>query len=97
MKEEDIYRRAIAVFGVDSQTDVLIEEMSELTKAIIKFRRYGTAEELLQICEEKEDVRIMLEQLDIIINMPGHSKHVREAKLKRLDDRIKTEIVNREA
>ena len=39
MREETIYKEAINLFGEEVQKDILIEEMVELTKAIIKFRR----------------------------------------------------------
>jgi len=39
MSGKNIYQTAIEVWGRDSQFDMAIEEMSELTKAILKLRR----------------------------------------------------------
>jgi NTP pyrophosphatase (non-canonical NTP hydrolase) len=58
----EIYQKLIDKFGVEHQELILIEEMSELTKAIIKKRR-GLEQ---NIAEELADVQIMLDQLKII-------------------------------
>lgn len=60
---------AIKMFGEDAQTDMVIEEMAELTKALLKLRRkrrsgIGYDEpELVDVAEETADVLIMLVQL----------------------------------
>jgi len=36
---DDIYKKSIDTFGVKSQVDMLIEEMSELTQVLLKWRR----------------------------------------------------------
>lgn len=38
-KEENILLQAIVEYGAEAQTDMMIEEMSELTKALLKHRR----------------------------------------------------------
>ena len=73
--------RAIDKFGVNSQEDVAIEEMSELTKAIIKNRRYGTRETEENLLEEMADVYIMLIQLMFI---HGFDELIVDRKIKRL-------------
>lgn len=66
-----ILQDAINTFGVDSQLDMAIEEMSELTKEICKIKRneegsiHGSLDAL---AEEMADVIIMLEQLKIIFS-----------------------------
>lgn len=60
----NVLQKALDTFGVEMQKDMAIEEMSELTKAIIKERRgKGTKEEII---EEIADVLIMMEQLRIV-------------------------------
>lgn len=63
---------AIDTFGMDSQIDMAIEEMAELTKALCKLRRAEHMPEKIaclgNIHEEMADVRIMLDQLCIIFN-----------------------------
>ena len=60
-------------YGEDSQIDVAIEEMSELTKELLKYRRtkIHTQEkiDLQSIFWEIADVTIMLEYLKIIFNL----------------------------
>jgi NTP pyrophosphatase (non-canonical NTP hydrolase) len=57
----EIYQKLIDKFGVEHQELILIEEMSELTKAIIKKSR-GLEH---NIEEEIADVQIVLEQLKL--------------------------------
>lgn len=63
-------KKIIAAYGNRAQVDVAIEEMSELTKALLKFRRaIGTVAESecrMNIAEELADVKIMLRQLELI-------------------------------
>ena len=47
LNEEDreaVYRESIEQYGVSAQVDMAIEEMAELTKALLKFRRFGWSE-----------------------------------------------------
>lgn len=63
-----VYSDALDMWGVDLQLDVAIEEMSELTKAIIKRRRFPhQAGTLAKIIEEIGDVEIMMEQMRFIL------------------------------
>lgn len=73
MPREEINERAIALWGVDAQLDMVIEEMAELTHAILKFKRSGPTdmdlkEAIDKIAEEQADVRIMLDQLYTIMS-----------------------------
>lgn len=79
---------AIKTFGERSQEDVAIEEMSELTKAIIKNRRYKTDETRENIREEIADVLIMLVQLIVI---HGFDEAIIKKKIDRLKQRITAE------
>lgn len=83
--EFEIIARAIKTFGVKPQEDVAIEEMSELTKAIIKNRRYHTEETSENIREEMADVMIMLAQLIAVYGPPDE---IITVKLERLKKRI---------
>ncbi len=82
--------RAVSTFGASAQTDMMIEEMSELTKALLKYRRAGDNESAravaqTSILEEMADVEIMLAQMHIIY---GESYSVLRYKLDRLAARI---------
>jgi NTP pyrophosphatase (non-canonical NTP hydrolase) len=65
--EEEIYNKALDQWGYDAQADMVIEEMSELTKAILKYRRKPHKDRALDIAEELADVTIMLRQLEIMM------------------------------
>lgn len=68
----ELLRDCVKVYGAEAQTDVAIEEMSELVKALIKRRRYageneGTVFNLERdVSEEMADVMIMWLQLLIM-------------------------------
>ena len=84
-----IYLKLIQKFGPQMQQDVAIEEMSELTKAIIKYRRKqhdrkATTLDLEHIGEEIADVEIMLDQLKIIYNCSNVVNKFRQQKDERL-------------
>ena len=69
--DERIMRQAIETYGVQAQCDVAIEEMAELTKAIVKIRRVAddykkTQAALENLLEEIADVDIMIEQMKIM-------------------------------
>lgn len=84
-----IFGNAIEKYGIEAQSDVAIEEMAELIQAIVKFRRYGKSENAIEyldgVIEEKEDVKIMMDQLDLIY---GDSGEMRDWKVKRLSRRL---------
>ena len=90
MNRTEILQKAIATYGEQSQVDVAIEEISELTKASLKYRRnkdMSADRRLNNILEEIADVQIMLEQLRMIY---GSTEKQEEFKLKRLNDRLKS-------
>jgi alcohol dehydrogenase class IV len=70
MNRCEIYKKLVERFGANGQEDIAIEEMAELTKALIKMRRAVKGESSLSSLEAREnvieeiaDVTIMLEQL----------------------------------
>jgi hypothetical protein len=91
---KEIEGRAINTYGEQPQVDMCIEEMSELTKAILKYRRAenknkNEAEYLEDdIIEEIADVQIMLDQMRIIF---GDTYSQEEYKLNRLWARMEAE------
>lgn len=62
-----ILKKAIDTFGVDMQLTVAVEEFSELTKEICKYKR--GADNISNITEEMADCYIMLEQIKIIFGI----------------------------
>ena len=71
MMPRDILQQAIELYGKEKQVDMAIEEMSELTKALLKERRKDAVTGfspdiprlLDDVYEEIADVEIMIEQL----------------------------------
>jgi len=81
---ENIYKRFVEQWGVDAQTDVMVEELAELTFALMKMRRAGTDEQMVvrydNVCEEIADVRLMLNQMEYIYNKDIIDKYYKEKK-----------------
>ena len=66
MNRSELLQEAVTRWGKESQSFMAIEEMAELTKALSKaYRKFGT-EQIVNILEEIADVRIMLDQLQIM-------------------------------
>lgn len=85
-----LLEECIRIYGKRSQVDMAIEEMSELTKALLKERRipdeYLSTE---HIAEEMADVIIMLEQLMLIFDNVAEIQRQIFLKLERQRKRIK--------
>ena len=73
---------AIKIYGEDSQIWMAIEEMSELSNALAKYRRGRVTRE--DVCEKIADVAIMMIQLSKIFGQNDISDYL-ESKLDRLD------------
>lgn len=63
-------------YGIEKQSDIAIEEMAELTKALLKFRRIIPAHTeavtaAKNIVEELADVQIMILQLEYLLRSLG--------------------------
>ena len=91
----EVLERAVSTWGKEAQVDMAIEEMSELTKALLKERRAthypGTqaAEKARQgIFEEMADVIIMLMQLLLIFGGRDTVQKALDEKMKRLAGRL---------
>ena len=86
MKREEILKSAIARYGREAQMIIAVEEMAELTKELSKFLRGAHNEDA--IAEEIADVRIMLDQLQIMFDCAGKVKMYEAAKVERLRNRL---------
>lgn len=91
----EVLQQAIDTYGSRAQEEMAIEEMSELTKAIVKRHRAkdkpGYDKAMSSIAEEMADVIIMLTQL---LMFYGNRKDVQRAvdeKVKRLAGRLESE------
>ena len=90
---ESVYKRAVDVWGVESQMNMMTEEIGELLQAISKFRRsYNKSEEVKQeafnhLCEETADVENMLNQFRYILDSKIIDMY-KEQKLERTLEKI---------
>lgn len=99
MKDEEIYRAAIEEWGVHLQLIMVLEEMSELAKEITHLMRGNGSP--VKLIDERADVGIMLEQLDIILtgydeNYKNRLSTARMNKLVRLKQRVTEHQQNRQ-
>jgi NTP pyrophosphatase (non-canonical NTP hydrolase) len=71
---ESVYKRAVDVWGVESQMNMMTEEIGELLQAISKYRRsYNKSDQVQQeayehLCEETADVENMINQFRYILD-----------------------------
>ena len=81
-----VYQAALNKWGVDLQTMMAVEEMSELTKEICKIKRGKM--DLDALADEIADVTIMLEQLREIYGLNAADCEHMDAKILRLQSRV---------
>ena len=81
-----VYQAALNKWGVDLQTMMAVEEMSELTKEICKIKRGKM--DLDAMADEIADVTIMLEQLREIYGLNDAVCDHMDAKILRLQSRV---------
>jgi len=81
------YKRALQAWGKEPQMLQVIEEMSELTKEILK-NINRKKDNVIEIIEETADVEIMLEQLKICYNISSQVAEYKAEKLKKIDQRL---------
>jgi len=86
-----VYKECIDRWGIDSQVNMCIEEMSELTKALCKYRRYGNDASVIEnIKEEIADVLNMVEQIQYYF-VSDDIKEIEKIKDKKIE-RLKKEF-----
>lgn len=79
--------RALKTWGKEPQMLQVIEEMSELTKEILKnINRHK--DNVAEIIEETADVEIMLEQLKCCYDIHNQVEEYKKQKLKKIDQRL---------
>lgn len=81
-----IYIKALDTYGAQAQTLMCFEEMSELQKELCKYER--GEDNVEHIAEEIADVRIMLDQMELLHGCAGLAANYKTAKLERLLNRL---------
>lgn len=89
-RESYICKRAVEVFGKDTQLLMYFEEAGELAQAISKDKR-GFKDQA-NIAEEIADVEIMLEQLKHIYKCHHTVERIKQQKVMRLNGRIEQRL-----
>jgi hypothetical protein len=89
MKKKDVYNKAKATWGIDAQVTKAVEELAELQKELCKFLLDDGIME--NIIEEIADVKIMVEQLELIFECKADVKNDKKDKIARLRDRLNAE------
>jgi len=91
MDEADIYRAAVNLWGQRAQLDMVIEECSELIKAICKYRRYIRDPSWKDIVLEAIDVEIMVQQIKHVFHVDQEMwDHLKDVKLAELQAHIES-------
>lgn len=89
------YRRtlleAITHWGLNSQIDMAIEEMSELIQELARFKRVNRYVSDASITSEIADVEIMMEQMKVAFQINDKVEDEKENKLKRLRKMLREE------
>ena len=86
-REMALYEAAVVKFGERAQILMAVEEMSELTKSLLKYVRHEDFNQgdydaiIASVEEERADVSIMLNQLDVIF---GDNSEAEQRKLEHL-------------
>ena len=96
--ETEVLKRAIHTYGESSQIDMAIEEMAELTIALLKYKRaersqseYDFKTIRSNISEEIADVMIMVSQLVLIFETQNEIVDCYDSKIRRLEKRLERE------
>ena len=87
-EHEEILKKAIKTFGKNAQLLMVLEEMSELQKEILKHVNRGK-DNIDEIIDETADVEIMLEQLKYIFDIHQAVKDRIPVKLDKVNARLK--------
>jgi len=85
---KEVCQQALDKWGLEKQELILIEEMAELTQALIKNRRNDTNAVHANLVEEIADVEIMLMQLKMGRKIERDVQSWKEYKIKALKQKV---------
>lgn len=89
MSGQDICRAAVERWGAEAQTRMAAEEMAELVIELCRQLRGRSSQ--AAIAEEIADVRIMLDQMELLYDCVGEAAQIKRRKLARLAQRLERE------
>lgn len=90
-KRQNEYARAINIWGTYSQMEMALEESIELSLAIKKILRTNNEKTFKDLVGEVADVKIMIEQIELIFkdkNFSSKVARVMDYKIDRLRNRL---------
>lgn len=87
MTENELYKRALKDWGKEPQMMQVIEEMSELTKEILK-NINRKKDNIAELIEETADVEIMLGQLKCCYDIEKKVADYKSEKMKKIAQRL---------
>ena len=109
-ERDTVFRRCICEYGVQPQVDMCLEEMSELAKALLKWRRRGAlvrGENVNPVADEKTlydyradiidelaDVRIMVRQMEIMFQAEDEVERRIDFKVDRQTGRLDRRVTD---
>lgn len=85
--EQEILNKAIQTWGKNAQVLMVLEEMSELQKEILKNINRGK-DNIPELIDETTDLEIMLTQLKMIYHIEKAVEEHRSEKLSRIEKRL---------
>ena len=91
MRRSEVYRKAVELWGESGQLLMVIEECSELSKALCKYFRRSDTRTFDDIVEEMADVEIMLSQMKYMLGADGRKLFyaAKGRKIRRLEKRMR--------
>lgn len=98
-ERDEVFARCLRTYGERPQADMAIEEMSELTKALLKMRRTskdGIPAARAAIIDELADVRIMERQMELLYKCEGEVEERIDFKVQRQLNRLNSKEAEKE-
>jgi NTP pyrophosphatase (non-canonical NTP hydrolase) len=83
--EKSIYERALEKWGLLAQVLMTVEELSELTQALLKHGRQINGVDKGKVAEEIADVELMIEQMKVAFKIHKEVEEFKVKKIKRLE------------
>lgn len=85
MIEEEIFKKCLEKWGLQSQILMLAEEASELTQASLKVCRKIVENPLENLAEEIADTELMIDEINFYLSLKPMISKFRQEKLERLE------------
>jgi len=86
-REKELIKRAVELYGPESQFGMLVEECAEVIQAISKRNRGYNS----NIAEEIADVLIVIDSVVDVLDISNQVQQIREYKINRLEMKLKEE------